>query len=85
MITNVANVHATAAYAGTTVVTAVLIHLDTNDVEPVEQAVDRTKRTDEAAERTIAEHTEQPDSQHDDKLPGKEHTQHAELRCVDGV
>ena len=85
VIAHAAHVHAAAAHARAAVVAAALVHLDADDVEAVEQAVDRAQRTDEAAEGAIAEHAGQPDGQHDDELAGKEHAQHAELRPVDGV
>ena len=85
MVTHSPHVHAAAAYTGTAVVTAVFVNLHADDIEPVEETVDRAKRTDKAAEAAIAEYAKQPDDKHNDELTRKENPQHGELLCIHGV
>ena len=82
MVAHSPYVHAAAAYTGTAVVTAVFVNLHADDIEPVEETVDRAKRTDKAAEAAIAEYAKQPDDEHDDKFAREEDPQHGELLRV---
>ena len=72
-----AHIHAAVPHAGATVVAAIRVHFHADDVEAVEQAVDRPQRADEAAEAAVAEHAGQADHQHDDELAGEQYAQHA--------
>ena len=85
MVAHSPHVHAAAAYTGTAVVTAVFINLHADDIEPVEETVDRAKRTDKAAEAAIAEYAKQPDDKHNDELTREEDSQHGELFRVHRV
>ena len=82
VVAHVANVHATAAHAGAAVVAAILVHLHANDVELIEQAVDRAQRADEPAEGAVAEYTRKADYQHDDELAGEQYAKHTEIGAV---
>ena len=82
MVAHMAHVHAAVPHAGATVVAAIHVHLHADDVESVEQTVDRPQRADEATEAAVAEHAHQADHQHDDELAGKQYAQHAVIRSV---
>ena len=85
MVAHSPHVHAAAAYTGTAVVTAAFVNLHADDIEPVEETVDRAKRTDKAAEAAIAEYAKQPDDKHNDELTREEDPQHGELFRVHRV
>ena len=82
MIAHMPHVHAAAAHAASAVVAAAFVDLHTDDVEAVEEAVDRTQRADKAAEGPVAEDAQQPDPEHDDELARKQDPQHGKLRGV---
>ena len=50
MVTDVAHIHATVLYAGTTVIAAVVVHMDTNQTETVKKPIYGTKWTEKTAE-----------------------------------
>ena len=79
VVAHVPHVHAAAAHAASAVVAAAVVDLHADNVEAVEEAVDRPQRADKAAERAVAEDAQQPDPQHDDELACKEDAQHREL------
>ena len=85
MVTDFPNVHTAVSHAGPAVGAPALVHLDADDIEPVEQSVDRAERTEKTAERTVQEHTGCSDDQHDDKLPRKQDSKHAKLRGIDRI
>ena len=78
-------IHVAMPHASATVVAAVCVHLYADDVEAVEQAVDRPQRADETAEAAVAEHAYEADHQHDDELAGEQDAQHAIVGGVGGI
>ena len=85
VVAHVADVHPAGAHAGPAVVAAALIHLNADDVEPAEQAVDRPQGAEKAAEAPVAEDAAQADHHQDDPFPGKQDAQHAVIIRPGGV
>ena len=82
VIAHMPHVHAAAAHAASAVVAAAFVNFHTDDVEAVEEAVDRTQRADKAAEGPVAEDAQKPDPEHDDELAREQDPQHGKLRRV---
>ena len=85
MVAHVADVHPAGAHAGPAVVAAALIHLNADDVEPAEQAVDRPQGAEKAAKAPVAEDAAQADHHQDDPFPGEQDAQHAVIIRPGGV
>ena len=79
------HIHTAAAHTGSAMIAPVRIHLHADDVETIEETVDRTQRAQETAEAAIAENARQHDHQHNDKLPGKKNSQHVVHRSIGGI
>ena len=78
-----AHVHTAASHARAAVAASAPVHLHTDDIKAIEQAIDRSQRADEATEGAVAEHAGQGGHQHDYELAGEQDPQHTEITRVD--
>ena len=79
MVAHVPHVHAAGTYAAATAAATAAVHFHADDIKAVEKAVDRSQGADKTAEGPVAEYAQQPDEEHDDKLPREQDAQHGKL------
>ena len=79
MVSHMLYIHLAATYTQAAAVAAVGIHFDACQGEAVEESIDRSQRTDKAAEAAVAERAGCSNDQHDHPFAGEQ-----DLQLVEG-
>ena len=85
MVAHMPNIHLAVRHAAPAVRAFAFLDLHAENRHTREQTVNRPQRAEEAAERTVEEHTRQQNRHHDDEFARKEDVEDGELARIDRV